>query len=77
MIQSVPSPGCSDQNNRRLVRGNGKQTLIYSKIAGFRNENTANHGSAACDFRLFVVDVDEVQPGWRSRVARFRPSHRG
>lgn len=43
MIQSVPSPGCSDQNNRRLVRENGKQTSIYSKIAEFRTENAANH----------------------------------
>lgn len=43
MIQSVPSPGCSDQNNRRLVRGKGKQTSIYSKIAEFHTENATNH----------------------------------
>lgn len=58
MIQSVPSPGCSDQNNRRLVRGKGKQTSIYSKIAEFCNENAVNHGPAAVSFRLFVVDMD-------------------
>jgi hypothetical protein len=70
MIQSVPSLGCSDQNNRRRVRRNGNQNLNYSRIVDFYVENASVFGLGLEDFGLFVVHMNQIKPVWRSSIAR-------